>query len=224
MSIRPCPNCGSSTYKLKFLKAEFKIVKCRNCQLVFLGNPPENETLYDDYHVHESLLPSDYSRQSNNSMLSDLYRINEQRIEIVKSFRASGQLLDVGCGSGYFTKTAADNGYEVLGIDIAEKAVNYVSTQFDLSARHATLENLIYEEQTFDIITLWHVLEHFLNPFKVMGNIYKLLKPQGICLVEVPNLYSLKFLLSRQKWQGGNHPLYHRTFFSKKTLEYTLKH
>jgi 2-polyprenyl-3-methyl-5-hydroxy-6-metoxy-1,4-benzoquinol methylase len=52
-----------------------------------------------------------------------------------------------------------------------------------------------------------HVLEHFVNPYEVLAQIRSLLKNGGVCVIEVPNLRSLKFMLAKTKWKGGNHPL-----------------
>jgi predicted SAM-dependent methyltransferase len=68
------------------------------------------------------------------------------------------------------------------------------------------------------VITLWHVLEHLADPIDGLRQARQALKPGGLCVVEVPNLRSPKFMLSKTKWRGGNHPLYHRTFFTASSL------
>jgi len=131
-------------------------------------------------------------------------------------------VLDIGCGRGYFLKTASNHGFDVHGIDISETAVQYVTEKFLLRATCETLDDLLKSNRRYDIITLWHVLEHFLDPYTYLNKTNRLLNEFGICVVEVPNLRSLKFMLSKQKWQGGNHPLYHRTFFTSRTLRDAL--
>jgi 2-polyprenyl-3-methyl-5-hydroxy-6-metoxy-1,4-benzoquinol methylase len=91
-----------------------------------------------------------------------------------------------------------------------------------LSVYNKRVEELISENRKYDMITLWHVLEHFLEPIEELKKIKELLTPNGILLIEVPNLKSIKFRLSGNKWKGGNHPLYHRSFFTAKTLKSTL--
>ena len=79
-------------------------------------------------------------------------------------------------------------------------------------------------EQQFDVITMWHLLEHLSDPAAALFHAKKCLKPGGYMIIEVPNIHSLKFLLSsdQNRWIGGNHPRYHRHFFSYKTLKRLL--
>jgi 2-polyprenyl-3-methyl-5-hydroxy-6-metoxy-1,4-benzoquinol methylase len=187
-----------------------------------LRNPFEEIAVYDDYFTNVDFEVEDYKRGSKSKNLSEIYIINEQRIEYIKKVKQSGEVLDVGSGLGFFLKTAQENGYTVHGIDISERAVQLSRDVFNVASDVETPEDLIKQGKKFDIITLWHVLEHFINPFDELNKIKQLLKDNGICIIEVPNLLSLKFILSRKKWKGGNHPLYHRTFFTSKTLKKAL--
>lgn len=220
--MRPCPNCQNSAYKTKYNVSPFLLVSCRQCSLVFLGNPPNEEALYDHYHESTRINFNEYNAPSKNSDIAELYAINEQRVTQILRLKPSGKLLDIGCGRGYFLKTASNHGFDVRGIDISETAVQYAREKFFLRATCETLDDLIRSNKRYDIVTLWHVLEHFLNPYTYLSKVNKLLNDSGICFIEVPNLRSLKFMLSKQKWQGGNHPLYHRTFFTRKTLQNAL--
>jgi 2-polyprenyl-3-methyl-5-hydroxy-6-metoxy-1,4-benzoquinol methylase len=221
--FRNCPNCGHEKYRIRYREGNFVIVQCKNCALVYLANPPDESTLYEEYYEDIVYKAADYSRDSGDIRLSTLFTINEQRLGFMKKEKKQGELLDIGCGLGFFMKSARDKGYAVSGIDTSSRATEYAQKEFGLSAKNETLTDVIQKGSKFDIITLWHVLEHYLNPRNRLVEIHQLLKDDGICFVEVPNLNSLKFKLSRQKWSGGNHPKYHRSFFSFKTLEATLK-
>lgn len=220
--MRPCPNCQNSAFEPMYNVHLFSVVRCRQCSLVFLGNPPDEDTLYEHYHENTHIDFSEYTTHSRNSHIAELYAINEQRVNQILQLKPSGKLLDIGCGRGYFLKTAANHGFDVHGIDISGTAVQYASEKFLLRATCETLDDLLRSSKRYDIITLWHVLEHFLDPYTYLSKVNKLLNDLGICVIEVPNLRSLKFMLSRQKWKGGNHPLYHRTFFTSKTLQNAL--
>jgi len=120
-------------------------------------------------------------------------------------------------------KTASDQNYDVYGIDVSNKALSLARDEFKLNVQQKSLDDLIKENRNFDIITLWHVLEHFVNPMDELKQVKALLSNDGMCFIEVPNFNSIKFKLSRNKWKGGNHPLYHRTFFTSKTLRETIQ-
>lgn len=222
IDIRPCPNCGSSICVTKFVESPFHIVICSMCALVYLGNPPEEAVLYEQYYDSTEPDGTMYRADSDDPFLAELHAINIQRSARIAKIKPSGRLLDVGCGRGNFLAIARDHGFDVHGIDISERAVAYARKQFSLSVDVATLDDLAKTENRFDVITLWHVLEHFVDPFKHLQQVRSLLNKGGICVIEVPNLNSLKFRIARDKWHGGNHPLYHRTFFSTGTLSSAL--
>jgi SAM-dependent methyltransferase len=205
-----------------FIEVPFQIVKCTKCALVYLGNPPDEGLIYEQYYESSEPDGRKYRANSDDSFLAELHAINAQRSARIAGIKPSGCLLDVGCGRGNFLKIARDYGFDVHGIDISDRAVAYARKQFNLKVDVATLDDLARTENRFDVITLWHVLEHFVDPFKQLPQARSLLKEGGICVIEVPNLNSLKFRFARHKWYGGNHPLYHRTYFSMGTLRHAL--
>ncbi len=217
-AIRPCPKCGRKNGRVKFIVDSFIIVRCRSCGLVYLANPPEEEKLYDDYYGETYPPGTEYTDESADPELRELYSINEQRIAWVSRLRTGGKVIDIGCGRGHFLKTAAEHGYTVKGIDISSTAVEYATREFDVDAETRELDDLTDLQGKFDIVTMWHVLEHFSDPISVLRTANSILAPNGLCFIEVPNLRSMKFIVSKNKWKGGNHPLYHRTFFTSTTL------
>jgi 2-polyprenyl-3-methyl-5-hydroxy-6-metoxy-1,4-benzoquinol methylase len=220
--MRKCPNCGSKDYSEVMREGEFIIVKCGECSLIYLLNPPDEKSIYEDYY-EINFKKEDYAKGSKFDYLSEIFIINEQRIDFIKKLRSSGNILDIGCGSGLFLQTASGSGFDVYGIDVSNKALSFAREEFGLNVGNRSIEELSAEGKKFDIITLWHVLEHFLNPVEELKKVKNLLNKDGVCFIEVPNFNSIKFKLSRRKWKGGNHPLYHRTFFTRRTLEDTLK-
>lgn len=219
---RTCPYCGSTDAFVKFLEPPFRVLKCRGCSLAYLGNPPDESEIYEQYYDRSITYAEHYHANSGDPSLAELFAINAQRISYIKRFKTSGTLLDVGCGRGGFLKSALDHGFAVEGIDISERAIERVNNEFQLNASVGTLERVVSSGKRFEIITLWHVLEHFANPFTSLEQIRLLLRDGGICALEVPNLHSLKFLTANNKWEGGNHPRYHRTFFTETTLRRAL--
>lgn len=160
--MRPCPNCQYLKDKPTYDVPPFLVVKCNHCSLVFLSNPPDETTLYESYHENTNIGFDEYTQQSDIPYIAELYAINQQRIEWISRSQPSGMLLDIGCGRGYFLKTASDYGFEVEGVDVSETAVESVMAQFSLNATCHTLDDLIRSNKKYDMITMWHVLEHLL--------------------------------------------------------------
>lgn len=222
--MRVCPNCKSKENKLRIKENDFLIVRCRSCGLTFLLNPPDESVIYEDYYQIE-FKGDDYNKDSRFQHLKEIFEINKQRTSLLKilSQRFNDlNILDIGCGSGLFLKSCKDAGFNCEGVDVSRTAIEFAKTEYGLNVSNKSVDDLINENKKYSLITLWHVLEHFINPAEELKKIKLLLKTDGILLVEVPNLNSIKFKLSGNKWKGGNHPLYHRSFFTSKTLKDTF--
>ncbi len=220
---RPCPACRSAAARLRFAVGPFRVVQCLGCSLVYLQNPPPETTLYEEYHGTEEPDPRDYRADTPRPELRELYAINNRRVQVLKQLVPGGKLLDVGCGRGYFLKLAGEGGYDAEGIDVSETAAHYAREKMGVNARRLDAHELARSGARYDAITAWHVLEHFQDPGEILSTLRGLLAEGGLCFLEVPNLRSLKFMLARDKWQGGNHPRYHRTFFTGSTLGAMLR-
>ena len=221
--MRACPNCGNITYKEKMREKNFVIVSCIECGLVYLLNPPDEKEIYEEYYKIE-FTKDDYRSDSGVEILKEIFEINSQRVKLIKALaeKPDFKLLDIGCGSGLFLKSCTDAGFRVSGIDVSENALKFARESFGLDVHNKSIGDIAGEKKMFDVITMWHVLEHILNPVEELKLIKGILNPGGLLLIEVPNFNSIKFRLSGYKWKGGNHPLYHRSFFTSKTLRDTL--
>ncbi len=214
-----CPFCSLPRRRIILTTDGMDLVKCRGCGLIYLKDVPDERVLYEDYHECTGFDPGDYSVNSVHPNLKALWHINQQRIEVITRHRNSGALLDMGCGSGAFMLTAKKAGFDVFGIDVSEKAARFAREELNLNVTSKNINELTGQ---FNVITLWHVLEHFLNPVAELVKIHNKLCTDGVLIGEVPNWNSIKFQLSGKKWKGGNHPLYHRSFFSSQTLRKTI--
>ena len=224
--MRSCPLCHRPDVKIQTNVDDFQIVECSNCQFVFLGNPPDHDTEeqnYERYFQHSS--PGEYSPQSPRYDLRQMWQINEKRLSLIKKYQPVGKLLDIGCGWGYFLEHANREGYSSEGVDISHTAAQHASYNVEAMIHVCNIEREVPFDGPFDVITMWHVLEHFHDPLATLDHINSLLTPTGKLFIEVPNYNSLKFKLSRDtnKWQGGNHPQYHRSFFTRETLNRALR-
>lgn len=222
--LRACPNCDCRDYTLRIREGDFLVVRCKSCGLTFLLNPPDESAIYEDYYKIE-FKGDDYREDSPLGHLREIFEINEQRTAFIKKFEGevdNFKVLDIGCGSGLFLKSCKDAGLRGEGIDVSSNALKFARDEFGLEVFNKTTDELISEGKRYDVITMWHVLEHIMEPTIELRKIKELLTPRGYLVAEVPNFNSIKFKLSGKKWKGGNHPLYHRSFFTSSTLRETL--
>ena len=97
------------------------------------------------------------------------------RLDSIKRHRGSGRLLDIGCNYGIFLRLAREAGYEVCGIDISRPAVKYAREKLKLEVLHTTIKQARFPTGSFDIITMFGVLEHLNDPLGDLKEIYRVL-------------------------------------------------
>ena len=128
-------------------------------------------------------------------------------------------MLDIGSGTGYFASVMKESGWYVKGIEINDRAREFSKSHFNLEALPPSgLAGI--ESNTVDCITLWHVLEHFHDPFGYINEIKRILKPQGKCVFALPNCGSYDAAFYGDNWAGYDVPrhLWHFTPESFKFL------
>jgi len=152
-------------------------------------------------------------------------------LDIIKRYQPRGNLLDVGCAVGVFLALARDAGFETHGNDISRYAADRCAAMGH-DARCGELESVGFDDASFDVVTLWDVIEHFPDPSRQLQQIYRILKPNGILLLDTPNeaglLRALAQWLSRATFGRFDYPVrklyheFHLYYFTEKTLKALL--
>ena len=233
-----CPLCSSSKTILylrcsdHLLSREvFDLCKCSDCGFVFTGQYPDEQSIgryygSDDYISHDDKAKGYLNRIyliARRIMLKRKVRMVEKAAGITM-----GRILDIGCGTGHFAAAMKQHGWYVTGIEPNIKARNFASGQFGLDVKSPELVSEL-PSRSFDCITMWHVLEHFHDPFGYAAEIRRLLKPGGMCLCALPNLSSFDAAHYGQFWAAYDVPrhLWHftpetfRVFAEKTHLQIT---
>jgi len=128
-----------------------------------------------------------------------------------------GKLLDVGCGNGQFLAAMRELGWEVVGVEPDGQAVKVAQERFGLNVYESVLEEIGFPDDTFDAITMNHVVEHLPDPIGTLRECKRILKKGGRLVVTVPNIESLGHRLYRDAWRGLEVPR-HLFLFSPRTL------
>lgn len=226
----PCPLCGSESGSPILEAADplppnqtglvFAVVRCADCGLAYTNPRPTERTIgrfYPaDYHPHRRPRKMQQSRRAWPFWARLLGRPCAERRGSLP-WPAPGRLLDFGCGAGRFLKTMADQGWQVTGLDAAVGAVNQVRDEHGLSALVGSLPHPDLRLGSFDVVTMWHSLEHVHKPLAILRAAYELLVPGGKLIVATPNIDSLPFRLFGRSWFGLDLPR-HLTHFTPVTL------
>jgi len=228
-----CPLCLSDKIHLHlqctdhFISKEvFVIYKCSGCDFEFTQDYPEENAIGEYYESEEYISHSDTSKGFSNKVYrfarNAMLRKKRGIIRDVTGLK-SGRLLDIGSGTGHFANTMKETGWKVKGIEINDKAREFSIARFGLEIIDPGQISSL-EANGFDCITLWHVLEHFHDPYKYASDILQLLKPGGLCLIALPNSDSYDAKYYKEFWAAYDLPrhLWHFnpstfTVFSEKT-------
>ncbi len=140
----------------------------------------------------------------------------------VPHYRPGGRLLDVGCGSGLYLRAMRRLGWQVSGVELSAKAAAYAREALGLDVREGSLEEAGFPDEHFDVVTLWHVLEHLPSPRRTLQEVVRVLKPDGILICEVPNIDSLQSRVMGHRWFHLDPPR-HLYAFSPATLRAMLQ-
>lgn len=140
----------------------------------------------------------------------------QKKVKLINSKSVKGKLLDIGCGTGDFLKAAELNGWEVLGIEPNESARIIADSKLTAEVLDTT-ELLNLPEQSFDVITLWHVLEHLPKLEMHITLLKKLLKPNGTLIIAVPNYKSYDAQYYKSHWAAYDVPR-HLWHFSQNSI------
>jgi 2-polyprenyl-3-methyl-5-hydroxy-6-metoxy-1,4-benzoquinol methylase len=217
-----CPLCLSEKINLHlqtedhFLSREnYSLIKCTDCGFLFTQDHPDAEHIGKYYESDAYLSHND----SAKGFSGRLYRLSRRLMlrkkrETVKSVtgRKTGDLLDIGSGAGHFLNEMKSSGWNVLGIEINDGARESSVSEFGIDVLPPEkIPDL--PEAGFDCITLWHVLEHFQDPFGYAADIWRLLKPEGVCIIALPNCRSSDAMHYSEFWAAYDVPrhLWHFT-------------
>lgn len=218
--LKECPICGvdklipSHNLKDYFLSREsFIIDKCTSCGFLFT-NPRPSKNQIDNYYQSEN-----YISHSNKSkgLFAGLYQIarilnQTSKYSIIKKHTAVGNVLDIGCGTGHFLSYLKSKKWNVLGIEPNASAAEYARNNFGLSVFDENkLKDL--ENSKFNLITMWHVLEHVHNLNERLNLIHQVLGDDGVFILALPNPDSFDAKYYKNYWAAYDVPrhLYHFT-------------
>lgn len=123
-----------------------------------------------------------------------------------------GRLLDVGCGNGQFMPYMRAMGWEVMGVEPDGQAVKVARERFGLNVHQGTLEEVCFPDETFDAITMNHVIEHVPDPVRTIRECQRILKKSGQFVVATPNMKSLGHRLFGEAWRGLEVPRHFYVF------------
>lgn len=227
---KTCPWCGSEKAKLhlklkdEFLTKEtFKIYECEQCGLLYTLPRPEKDKIgayykSEDYYSHQEnkkgLIPKIYEAVKSVNLKAK-YKMATEGLN-------TGSVLDIGCGVGDFLHTMEQKGWSTTGIEPSEdaKAIAQKRMKSNILAPEQ-IEKL--DDESFNLITMWHVLEHVDDLKTEINHLHRILKKGGKLVLALPNYQSFDAQHYKEFWAAYDVPR-HLNHFSQKSISNIFSH
>lgn len=218
--VPACNLCGGDVTRPYCPQNGRGLVQCVACGLVYVGEQPQPEELYALYG--ETYFKNDESGEVGyTDYIKDEPNIRKtvnRRFNHIEKFVKPGRLLDIGCAMGFFIDEASKRGWQVEGQDISHFAVEFVRNRHGHNAYQGDLITLNLPAESYDLITLFDVIEHVPDPKRYVERIAELLKPGGVFELATPDVGSLPARLTGKRWIGYKLSDEHVYYFSVETL------
>ena len=221
-----CPLCGSEQIK-PFLKVKdhahtgevFELYRCNGCYFVFTQNVPD-EAHIGPYYKSENYVSHTDTRKG---LFFKLYHIARgmmlrKKQKLIEQFvtKKPASLLDIGSATGYFLNHMKQQGYEVTGVETDEDARAFSEKEFGIKA-HEPQSFFTWDTQKFDVITMWHVLEHVHDLHGYVQQMHDRLADDGVIAIAVPNHNSTDRRFFKEYWAAYDIPV-HLWHFDPETI------
>jgi 2-polyprenyl-3-methyl-5-hydroxy-6-metoxy-1,4-benzoquinol methylase len=194
------------------------MVECKNCGFIYANPRPDWETLKELYQTYHSR--NSKGMKSWAELMDRIFK--ETACFISNQFPYSGKLLDIGCGYGHFIDIMESYGWDAYGLE-PSSAVSCARTKL-LKVAHGTLDDVRYNPNSFDVITMFYVLEHLIDPVGVLLKVNNILKPGGILILRAPHSTPIVRLLSILGIENNLYDLpFHLSDFSPETIRRILE-
>lgn len=206
-----CVLCGSNSIKpIKGYESAY-LSKCTKCGFVFSHNKPSAEELsahYEGYGRNDYLSPVTIRRY-------------HELLDKFEKVRKTKNMLDVGCGVGYFLEVAKERGWNVYGTEYTDAAIK-ICTSKGITMHKGQLNPADYAPEFFDVVTSFEVLEHINTPLDEIANITSLIRKGGYFYVTTPNFNSLLRYHLKGTYNVIGWPE-HLSYYTPKTLDFLMK-
>ena len=233
-NIEKCIICGSKNHQdlfsaidREFLSKDiFRIRECKNCKLKWTNPQPTMEYLqdkaypenYEPYLIKTDKSGSLKENLKKTFMFKIFSRYLDSKSTWIPVLPKGSKVLELGCSNGKFLNSLKKYDWELYGVDIAEKPIQFAKDYFGLSNVYcSSLPEMKFPDNYFDFIYGWNVIEHFQYPKSVINEVNRILKPGGYLALSSPNADSLEFLLFKEYYRYLEVPR-HLFHFSPKTL------
>lgn len=214
-----CRICNSGNIK-KIIIKEMTAYKCLDCDVEFFWPQPSQEEIDNiyqkDYYKSWGIDGGDNGRSRSMKIATfDRY------IGFIKKYKNTGKLLDVGCAFGYLLEAAKDGGFDIYGVELSKFSSNIAQNKFGEKIFNKQLEDVKFQDEYFDVITMSDLIEHIPKPQDFLKEVRRILRKDGIIVIITPDTDSFsRKILGYKNW--FHYKPEHLFYYNKKSLNNLL--
>jgi SAM-dependent methyltransferase len=212
-----CPLCGSTEVRKDFLLGGAAVHVCGSCSARFLSPQPSDSELlaiYGEGYYKSWGLSGAGENAAVKAMKTATF---ELRLDLITRYKASGNILDVGCATGYFLEAAEKRGFSPYGVEISDYSSAAAKEKFGADRVHrGVLEDCPFPDGHFDVIAMSDLLEHVRDPLRTLAAARRALKADGVIMIMTPDTGSLTRRIMGAKWT--HYKREHLFYFNRRSL------
>jgi 2-polyprenyl-3-methyl-5-hydroxy-6-metoxy-1,4-benzoquinol methylase len=196
-----CNCCGSEDFTIAFgpgSAQRYQIVRCKQCDLMYVNPRPEEPE-------HAAISRHTESEDTELDALERLQRVEKEQLQVRdydvtrkllnSLYPRRGKLLEIGSGFGFLLAAFKADGWDVQGVDPNRQACDFASQQNHIDAHAGTVEAMAYDDETFDVVVMNHVIEHLPDPLAALKEINRIVRHSGHVVIETPRYDTLAYRL-----------------------------
>jgi SAM-dependent methyltransferase len=217
-----CLHCGGGRLRLLYhlvQKGDARIVECFDCDLVqleVLPTPEELEALYAEGYFEGVGSDAGYEEYANQEQ--EYLATFDDDVRRIRDFVADGSVVDIGCGYGYFVRSALAAGLNAYGVDLSSDGIREAEKHAPGRVFRGTIDTVeALADRRFDVIFASHLIEHISEPRLFVEDLVRRLSDRGIVMFVTPNIDSWLARMSGPRWISFKIPE-HVAYYTPKTI------
>src|SRR5260221_6475924 len=192
MQSGQCMVCASTRKSFMYRTGDYDWYRCLECGIVYL-DPMPTEAQRASVYAKDTYYGPGLGRAGGPEV--------PRRLKLLERLLGRrGSLLDVGCAAGFFMAEAKQRGWTPVGVEISPHTAQYAREHFGLVVHQSDLLSLDLPPNSFDVVSLWEVIEHLPAPRPILQRAGELLKPDGILCLSTPNINGWMAWMMREKF------------------------
>lgn len=194
----PCFICGQKNFSWFCQKNPYDLWRCQNCALLFVYPLPDPTKIYSADYFSAATAGFGYIDYDQDKL--PMIPTFKKYLSLLKQLAPDrGKLLDIGAATGFFVQLAKEEGWQAEGVEISDYAAGLGRSR-GLNIMTGTVTDLSLPANSYDAVTMLDVVEHLTDPLTTLKNVYKILNPGGVMLINTPDASSLVAKLLGKNW------------------------